>query len=171
MLTNNTDYVQYAPSRPEKVYVDGEFLIGERSAALTVDGNSYFTMKPPTYQEFSINQVVNVKTITDLPVQGDGTTDDTDNINSILLQSIGKVVYFPAGTYMVSDSLIIPPGSRVIGDAFATAISAASSSKFLTTNAPTAMVKLGNPGDVGVGQIVDMLFTVSNVLPGCKLVE
>ncbi|KAL9042378.1 MAG: hypothetical protein Q9214_003796 [Letrouitia sp. 1 TL-2023] len=161
----------YAPSRPEKQFVDGEFLTEERSSALTVDGNNYFTMKPPTYREFPIDQVVNVKTITNLPVQGDGSTDDTANINSILLQSVGKVVYFPAGTYMVTDSLIIPPGSRIIGDAFASAISAASSSKFLTPNAPTAMVKLGSPGDVGVGQIIDMLFTVSDVLPGCKLLE
>lgn len=128
-------------------------------------------MKPPTYREFPVDQVVNVKTITNLPVQGDGSTDDTANINSILLQSVGKVVYFPAGTYMVTDSLIIPPESRIIGDAFATAISAASSSKFIDPHAPTAMVKLGNPGDVGLGQIVDMLFTVSDVLPGCKLVE
>ena len=128
-------------------------------------------MKPPTFQEFPIDQVINVKTVANVPVQGDGITDDTANINSVLLQSIGKVVYFPAGTYMVSDSLVIPPGSRIYGDAFASAISAVSSTKFLDPNAPTAMVKLGLPGDVGVGQIVDMLFTVSDILPGCKLVS
>lgn len=128
-------------------------------------------MKPPTYQEFAIDQVVNVKTVTNLPVRGDGITDDTANINSVLLQCVGKVVYFPAGTYMVTDSLIIPPGSRIVGDAYASAISAAFSTKFFNPDAPTAMVKLGNPGDVGVGQISDMLFTVSDVLQGCKLVS
>ena len=87
-------------------------------------------MKPPTYQEFAIDQVVNVKTVTNLPVRGDGITDDTANINSVLLQCVGKVVYFPAGTYMVTDSLIIPPGSRIVGDAYASAISAAFSTKF-----------------------------------------
>lgn len=98
-----------------------------------------------------------MKTVTNLPVRGDGITDDTANINSVLLQCVGKVVYFPAGTYMVTDSLIIPPGSRIVGDAYASAISAAFSTKFLNPDAPTAMVKLGNPGDVGVGQISDML--------------
>ncbi|KAL9612606.1 MAG: hypothetical protein Q9167_002812 [Letrouitia subvulpina] len=161
----------YAPGKPEKQFEDGEFLTAERGSTLTIGGNNYFTMKPPTYQEFPTDQVINIKTITNLPVRGDGSTDDTANINSILLQSVGKVVYFPAGTYMVTDSVIIPPGSRIIGDAFASAISAASSSKFFNPNAPTAMVKLGNPGDVGIGQIVDMLFTVSDVFPGCKLLE
>jgi glucan 1,3-beta-glucosidase len=67
--------------------------------------------------------------------------------------------------------MVIPPGSRIIGDAYASSISAAFSPRFNNPDVPTAMVKLGNPGDIGVGQISDMLFTVSNVLPGCKLVS
>jgi glucan 1,3-beta-glucosidase len=34
---------------------------------------------------------------------------------------------------------------------------------------PTPMVKVGNPGDVGVAQLTDMLFRVADVLQGCKL--
>lgn len=128
-------------------------------------------MKPPAYQDFTIDQVVNVKTVANIPVRGDGVTDDTANINAVLQASVGKVVYFPAGTYMVTDSVIIPPGSRIVGDAYASAISAAYSVRFTNADAPTAMVKLGNPGDVGVGQISDMLFTISDKLPGCKLLE
>lgn len=128
-------------------------------------------MKPPTYQDYTIDQVVNVKTVTALPVWGDGVTDDTANINAILLNSVGKLVYFPAGTYIVTDSIVIPPGSRIVGDPYASTISAAFSAKFTNPNVPNAMVKLGNPGDVGVGQISDMLFTVGDVLPGCKLVS
>jgi hypothetical protein len=33
------------------------------------------------------------------------------------------------------------------------------------------MVQVGNPGDVGVAQISDMIFTVADVLQGCKLVS
>jgi glucan 1,3-beta-glucosidase len=128
-------------------------------------------MKPPTYQDFSTDQVVNIKSAADYPVRGDGKTDDVANINAILLASVGKVVYFPAGTYMVTDSVVIPPGSRIVGDPFASAISAKLSSKFSNPNAPAAMIKLGNSGDVGVGQISDMIFTVADVLPGCKMVS
>jgi hypothetical protein len=33
------------------------------------------------------------------------------------------------------------------------------------------MVQVGEPNDVGVAQISDMLFTVADILPGCKLVS
>lgn len=33
------------------------------------------------------------------------------------------------------------------------------------------MIQVGQPGDTGVAQFVDMLFTVAEILPGCKLVE
>jgi glucan 1,3-beta-glucosidase len=32
------------------------------------------------------------------------------------------------------------------------------------------MVKVGNAGDVGVAQFTDMMFTVADVLQGCKMV-
>jgi glucan 1,3-beta-glucosidase len=142
-----------------------------RSSVLTPGGTNYFTMKPPTYQEFPSGQVVNIKNVAGLPVRGDGTSDDTANINAVLAQSIGKVVYFPAGTYIVTDTVYIPPGSRIFGDAYASAISGGFSTKFFNPDAPTAMVQLGKPGEVGVGQISNMLFTVSDVLQGCKLVS
>jgi glucan 1,3-beta-glucosidase len=36
---------------------------------------------------------------------------------------------------------------------------------------PTPLVQLGSPDSVSVGKIVDMIFTVSDVLQGCKLVS
>lgn len=33
------------------------------------------------------------------------------------------------------------------------------------------MVQVGYPGQIGVAQFVDMVFTVADILPGCKLVE
>ena len=31
---------------------------------------------PPTFQEYSVNQVINVKSVRGLPVAGDGVTDE-----------------------------------------------------------------------------------------------
>ena len=127
-------------------------------------------MAPPTYGNLPADQVINVKTVTNLPVFGNGIDDDTANINGILAQNIGKVIYFPAGTYSVSNTITIPPGSRVVGDAYASYFSAIGDN-FSDASAPLALVQLGKPGDVGVGQISDMIFTVADVLPGCKLVD
>lgn len=139
-----------------------------RPSRLVVDGK-FFTVAPPTYGNFPADQVINVKAVTNLPVFGNGIHDDTANINGIFAQNTGKVIYFPAGTYSVSNTINIPPGSRVVGDAYASYFSAIGD-KFSDASAPLALVQLGKPGDFGVGQISDMIFTVADVLPGCKLV-
>ena len=139
-----------------------------RSPALVQDGK-YFTMKPPTYQNYCLDQVINIKSVIGYPVFGDGVTDDTANINCILEQYAGqKIIYFPAGTYIVTNTIIVPANSRIFGDAYASAISAIGSN-FYNPSSPTTMVQVGNANDIGVAQISDMLFTVADVLQGCKL--
>ena len=144
----------------------------KRSSRLLADGNeNYFTMRPPTYEEFPVDYVVNVKSVAGHPVRGDGITDDTVNINAILSMYAGcKIIYFPAGTYMTTGTIFVPAGSRIVGDAYASAISA-TGSNFKNEDVPVTMVRMGKPGDVGVAQFSDMLFTVGEVLKGCKMVR
>ncbi|CAM0139143.1 unnamed protein product [Umbelopsis sp. WA50703] len=138
-----------------------------RPSAL-LSGKKYFTMAPPTYQDET--HVVNIKSVSGLPVHGDGVRDDTANINTILAKNAGKaVVFFPAGTYLVSNTIHIPVGTRIIGEVWS-AISA-TGNIFKSASAPVPMVQVGKPGDVGMAQISDMLFTVADVLPGCILLE
>lgn len=148
----------------------GTTLHNPRSSSL-LSGSNYFLQAPPTYQNYAASQVLNIKTVSGYPVMGDGATDDTANINAILSQYAGcKIIYFPAGTYIVTNTIFVPAGSIIIGDAYASAISAVGGN-FYNPSAPVAMVKVGNAGDVGTAQISDMLFTVADVLQGCKLVE
>ncbi|ORX38303.1 pectate lyase superfamily protein-domain-containing protein [Kockovaella imperatae] len=130
----------------------------------------YFTMAPPTYQEYALNQVINIKSVSGYPVYGDGQSDDTVNINAILKRNAGcAVTFFPAGTYIVTSTIHIPPGSRIVGEAWS-AISAWGSF-FNDETDPQPMVQVGEPGDVGVAQISEVLFTVADILPGCILLE
>lgn len=46
--------------------------------------------------------------------KGDGTTDDTDSINSALNNS--GCVYFPKGTYIISAPILLNDGQSIIGD-------------------------------------------------------
>lgn len=128
-------------------------------------------MKPPSFREYDSSQILNIKSVLDHPVFGDGATDDTNSINAILTQYAGcKVIYFPSGTYIVSSTIFVPRGTRLVGDAYASVVSA-KGPIFANPAAPTPMIQIGAPGDVGVAQIVDMMFTVSEILPGCKLIE
>jgi len=63
--------------------------------------------------------------ITDFGATGDGLTDVTANINNALnqlycqnaaLTSVRRSLYFPAGTYIISDTLNIPPYCNLYGD-------------------------------------------------------
>jgi len=117
-----------------------------------------------------VKQVVNIKSVPRFPVFGDGQTDDTRNINAILARNAGcSITFFPAGTYLVSDTIYVPPNSRIVGEAFA-AISAVGA-KFANADSPKVMFQVGRPGQYGVAQISDLLFTVADVLPGCILVQ
>ncbi|KAH8647050.1 glycoside hydrolase family 55 protein [Tricladium varicosporioides] len=147
----------------------GEKYATSRPSALVNGTGFYYTITPPTYEEFPITQVISVKGVSGHPVAGDGTTDDTASLQAIINESVGKVIYFPHGIYILTDTLLIPPGSRLYGEAW-TQLSA-SGSKFANAKSPRAMIKVGNPGDVGVAQFTDFLFTVADILPGTIMVE
>lgn len=149
---------------------NGQLVKTPRASAL-LSGNKYFTKAPPTYQEYTANQVLNIKNVAGKPVYGDGETDDTRNINAILSSNKDcKLIYFPAGTYIVTDTIFVPSGSRIIGDSFASIISAVGDN-FENEASPRAMIRVGYPGDTGVAQVSDMVLTVADILPGCQLVS
>lgn len=105
------------------------------------------------------------------PVKGDGTTDDTKSLQAILNDAAkaNKIAYFPHGTYILADTLTIPPNSRLWGESF-TELSG-SGSLFKDAKNPKPVVKIGEAGDTGIAQLTDLVFTVQDVLPGAILVE
>ncbi|KAL4906769.1 hypothetical protein BDW74DRAFT_189930 [Aspergillus multicolor] len=160
----------YNPGNAQMQRVNGQMATTSRSPAL-LSGTKYFTKTAPTFQEYSKDQILNIKSVPGRPVYGDGATDDTQNINEILAENADcSVFYFPAGTYMVTDTIFVPSGRRIVGDPYASVISGVGA-KFQDAAAVRPMVKIGYPGDVGVVQVSDMLFTVGDILPGCKIVE
>ncbi len=62
--------------------------------------------------------------ITDFGATGDGVTDVTADINRALYQifcrdtnpAIRRSVFFPAGTYIITDTLLIPPYAKLYGE-------------------------------------------------------
>ncbi|PWY92822.1 exo-beta-1,3-glucanase [Aspergillus heteromorphus CBS 117.55] len=160
----------YTPGDNQFQPEQGRIVTTARTPPL-LSGKNYFTMAPPTYKEYDVGQILNIKNVPGKPVLGDGQTDDTRNINDILSSNRDcTVFYFPAGTYLVTDTIFVPANTRIIGDAYASTISAVGSN-FADESSPRSMFRVGYPGDVGVAQVSDLVFTVADVLPGCKLVE
>ncbi|KAJ5910572.1 Pectin lyase fold/virulence factor [Penicillium tannophilum] len=155
--------------------VEGEYEQGathktQRSANLLVN-DKFFTKAQPTYTEYGTADVVNVKSVSGFTVKGDGLTDDTASLNAILKQNAEncKITYFPFGVYRVSDTIFVPVGTRIVGEAWA--VISGYGDAFKDASNPKAVVKLGNPGDVGLIEIQDMRFSVGEILPGAKVLE
>jgi len=102
---------------------------------------------------------------------GDGNTDDTASINKCLQQYSGQdvIIFFPQGSYIVTDTITIPKGSKIVGEVWSQIM--ATGSKFQDMMNPHAMFKVGNVGDVGSMEIQDMLFTVKGPTAGAVLME
>ncbi|CAG8942997.1 unnamed protein product [Penicillium salamii] len=154
---------------PER-YETGASWDTKRPEPLLVD-DKYFIKAQPTYQDFTKEDVVNVKLVSAHKVNGDGQTDDTDSLNAILAANADscKVTYIPHGVYRVSDTIFVPVGTRIVGEAWS--VISGYGSKFKNSNQPRPVVQLGKPGDVGLIEIQDMRFSVGEILPGAKIIE
>jgi glucan 1,3-beta-glucosidase len=87
--------------------------------AMLDQGGGFFTKSRPVYQDSKISDIVNVK---DLGAKGDGRSDDTTILNSVLRENAqaGKITYFPHGYYVVTDTIYVPPNSRIMGEVWST---------------------------------------------------
>ncbi|KAH8892812.1 pectin lyase-like protein, partial [Thozetella sp. PMI_491] len=153
---------------------NGRWVTGEESAlhpvtpSLTTSSGSYFTFSKPQYSGTDANtQWVTAQ----LVAKGDGVTDDTASLAflfSVALQ-YGYYVFFPAGSYIITDTLRIPTGVNVAGACWAQIV--ATGANFADVNNPRVAVQVGAPNDVGSVQIQDLLVTVKGNTAGAILME
>ncbi|KAI5926488.1 beta-1,3-glucanase [Camillea tinctor] len=144
-----------------------------RPAALA-PGGKFPVIPAPNYASNPASDFINVKDPNQnggRTVLGDHTIDESGVLNEILQLAAdnNKIAYFPFGKYRVDDTLHIPKGSRIVGEAWATITG--NGNNFKDLHNPRPVVQVGNAGDVGVAQIQDMRFTVSDVLPGAIIVQ
>jgi glucan 1,3-beta-glucosidase len=72
------------PASPN--YQQGTLYSTPRPSKLLSNGK-FFTRAQPTYDEFALDQFVNVKAVPGFTVKGDGRTDDSAALNAILLRN------------------------------------------------------------------------------------
>ncbi|CAG2108407.1 unnamed protein product, partial [Medioppia subpectinata] len=79
-----------------------------------LDSNGKFVERmKPMYTDVAMEDFVSVKSE---GAKGDSRTDDTQAIARAISKWAGcKVIYFPAGDYVVTDTIEVPGGSRVFG--------------------------------------------------------
>jgi hypothetical protein len=109
--------------------------------------------------------------VTTLGVIGDGKTDNAKSLQAALslASGQGKALYFPYGLYLLSDTVEVPPGTRMEGEAWSTLMAAGES--FQDPKAPRPMLRVGRPGDRGGVQMAGLLLSTVGPQPGAVLVE
>lgn len=129
---------------------------------------NFYTRRRPKYTDVPMNKIINIKTA---GAKGDGKTDDTTALNTIFTAAanMSSIVYIPFGVYLITDTVKIPVGSRIIGQAWPQFM--ATGKKFGDQTVPRAAVQVGDPGDIGVVEIQDVMFTVSGATAGAVLLE
>ncbi|KAM0247909.1 hypothetical protein ACHAQJ_009656 [Trichoderma viride] len=128
----------------------------------------------PNFAQNPVTDFVNVKDPSQnggQTVKGDGSTDDSAALNKVLefAATNKKIAYFPFGDYRVESTLVVPIGSQLVGEGWATI--SGGGDFFKDSSNPKPIVQVGNEGDVGVAQLQDFRFTVSDVLPGAIIVQ
>ncbi|KAJ5503889.1 hypothetical protein N7463_006763 [Penicillium fimorum] len=158
---------KYTPNGPTSF--QGAFTAPTRPSALLASGsNRYFTKSKPQYAQSPVASFISIR---GAGAKGDGSTDDTTAIQSALKSaaSAGKIVFFDQGTYKVTNTLYVPPGSRIVGEAYSVIM--ATGSVWSSITKPVPVVQIGKSGESGSVEWSDMIVSTSGSTPGAVLVE
>ncbi|KAI0831502.1 exo-beta-1,3-glucanase [Trametes gibbosa] len=125
-----------------------------KPASLLDSAGRIFGKTHPQYADYAVDQFVSVR---DQGAKGDGTTDDTAALQAVFDKFSGcKIIFFDAGTYLVTSTLTIPAGTQLVGEAWSVIMGGGAA--FADQGNPTVVVRVGNPGDEGIVEITDIVF-------------
>jgi glucan 1,3-beta-glucosidase len=128
----------------------------------------YFTTGKNQYEDVSAGNVVQMKWF----AAGDGVTDDTAIFQDVLLlySSPDYVIFIDAGSYILTGSIIIPSGARIVGQAWSQLV--ASGAVFEDVTDPQVLLHIGTTeGEVGNVELQDLLFTSVGATAGLIVVQ
>ncbi|EER40925.1 exo-beta-1,3-glucanase [Histoplasma capsulatum H143] len=149
-------------------YISGEVDAPQKGKRLLDEDGKLFYRPRPQYKDLKVDEFL---IATEHDCKNDGTGDNTGDINAFLekAKKEGKIAYFPAGIYRVGGTVFIPIGSRVQGASWSQIQGAGF--YFNDIHNPRVVVQVGEKGDVGDMEIVDMMFTAQGATAGAILVE
>lgn len=157
----------YNATSPDPTFTQGNITSVSKSASLLDRSGNIFGKTQPQYADYSPDQFVSVKSH---GAKGDGITDDTEALQAVFDKYSGcKIVFFDAGTYVVTSTLAIPAGTRMVGEAWS--VIAGSGEVFQDIGNPQVVVQVGEPGSQGVTEISDIVFTTMGPASGAIVVQ
>lgn len=157
----------YTGTSGSKTYTQGSITAPTKASSLLNSAGQIVSKGHPQYAAYAVSQFVSARTE---GAKGDGVTDDTAAIQSLLNTYSGcKIIFFDAGTYLVTDTIQIPAGTQIVGEAWSVIMG--SGSKFSDPTNPTVVVQAGASGSTGVLEISDIIFKTQGPAGGAIILE
>ncbi|KII89977.1 glycoside hydrolase family 55 protein [Plicaturopsis crispa FD-325 SS-3] len=148
-------------------FTQGNIRAPTKAGSLLDNSGRIVGRSHPQYEDYAASQFVSAKS---QGCKGDGRTDDTAAIKNLLAKYAGcKIIFFDAGTYVVSSTIQIPAGTKIVGEVWSTI--AGKGSTFQDSRNPAVVVQVGASGSTGVVEITDMVFKTIGPTPGAIVVE
>jgi glucan 1,3-beta-glucosidase len=156
---------KYTPSGHQQF--QGYFTPNTRPGSL-LSGSNYYVRSKPQYQTLPVSSFLSVRSA---GATGNGVTDDTTALQNAInsATSAGQVVFFDAGTYLVTRTLSIPAGAKLVGESYSVIMS--SGSYFNDMNNPQPVVQVGTPGATGQVEWSDMIVSTQGTQAGAILIQ
>ena len=144
----------YAGTSEAGTFTQGDIAVLHKHYDLLDSAGRIFGRSHPQYEDFALDQVVSVR---DHGAKGDGKTDDTEALQAVFDEFAGcKLIFVDHGTYVITDTLKIPPGAQVVGEAWSVFLGAGDA--FADQANPKVVVQVGEEDDTGIVEISDIIF-------------
>lgn len=131
-----------------------------RSGQLLDASGQFYTKAKPEYANEPVSNFVTARS---QGAVGNGVADDTAALQKAIDAAAAshKILYVDAGTYKVTSTIDVPPGSRIFGEAYAVIMS--SGPAFADMKKPTPVVRVGKvPGIVGTVEMTDLIVSTQS---------
>lgn len=156
----------YTPTGPHQF--EGAISPNRRPASLLQADGKYYERSKPQYEQYPVGDFLSART---LGAKGDGHTDDTKALQRAILaaQAQQKILYLDHGDYLVSGTIYIPAGSKIVGETYPVILS---TGKFFNDlNNPKPVVQIGKPGERGSIEWSDAIVSTQGQQRGAVLFE
>ncbi|KAF2660462.1 glycoside hydrolase family 55 protein [Lophiostoma macrostomum CBS 122681] len=157
---------KYTPDGPQTF--QGAITPAKRPAGL-LSGDKIYAKSRPQYETLGADSFISARSA---GATGNGNTDDTTAIQNAINQAVSqnKVLFFDHGVYKVTKTIYVPPGARLVGEAYSVIMASGSTwAAKSTTGVP--VIQIGKAGESGSVEWSDMLVTTQGGAPAAVLIE
>ncbi|KAF8130464.1 exo-beta-1,3-glucanase [Mycena galopus ATCC 62051] len=148
-------------------FTQGTISTPSKPAVLLASSGKIFGRSHPQYATYAVTDFVSVR---DHGATGNGKTDDTAALQAVFNAYSGcKIIFFDAGTYIVTSTLKIPAGTQMVGEGWS--VISGSGAAFQDASSPQVVVQAGAAGSTGTLEITDIIFSTVGPTPGAIVVE